>query len=440
MSYKIMMDSGDGNFINILSYNNKNKCILEPKLTDEVNTIGDLEFKMPPTHKYYDLPHILKSTVEVYEDNDCIWFGRVLSIETNYYREKIVHCEGAMGWFNDVPTTFKEYEKTSTRQLFRKLLNDYYVGAEENRRIRVGNVTVEDIEMSERVGYDTILNVIESKCLDQVEGYIFFRKDEHGYWADWLKEMPYTCNQPIDFGLNLIDIKSTFDGSEIITAILPYGDTVRQNDDPGYGDPIPEGDSRIGKPLVLYPGYESNVIKSSWVDQYGLIIKPVQFSGSKKVQDLYVKANKYLMEELYNRLTFEISAIDLKHSPKDGNSNYQAFKLGQKVKCKSLPHGLYDINEAGEKVSREFPLLKIEIELDTATKTVSLGTAPRKKMTDLMLNNADVVTPGNGMVFEIQEMVEDPVTHVMTPVFKRIKDTVISFFYTNDYTNEEPGE
>ena len=36
----------------------------------------------------------------------------------------------------------------------------------------------------------------------------------------------------------------------------------------------------------------------------------------------------------------------------------------------------------------------------------------------------------------IQEMIEDPVTHVITPVFKRIKDAVVSFFYSDEESEE----
>ena len=112
------------------------------------------------------------------------------------------------------------------------------------------------------------------------------------------------------------------------------------------------------------------------METYGKIISVVTFSGVTDPVVLKSKAEDYLREEMYNRLTFECEAVELKSFGPGANDNYDHFKLGQKVKCKSIPHAL----------DSEFPLIKMSIDLDSAVKTVSLGTAPRKKLTEIVKN------------------------------------------------------
>lgn len=447
MSYTVLMDDGGGNFTSILDFDNPNKTLIEPKLNMEVSTIDSFEFIMPPTHQNYGLPKPLKTTVEVYEDDDgsdpskCIWFGRVLTIETDYYRQKHITCEGALGWLNDIVCSYHPYGEQRLAILFSDILVNYYTQADQTRKILPGLVTVDSFLVNEQIEYDTTLNVVQKKCLDRTEGYILFRKNANGYYMDWLKnpaeDFPfvYSGNQPIEFGLNLIDLKSTFDGSDVFTAILPYGDTLRANNDPEYGDLIPDDDPRIGTPLTLpEPFFENKIITSNWVDQYGLIVKPVRFSGVKKVSELINKAQEYLNEYFYDRLTFEMSAVDLAHDPHRSDENYTPFRLGQNVKCQSKPHALVS-PDGGYFV---FPLLKLEIELDSATKTITVGTAPRKKITDYTLENASFdmnfeIDP-KGLVLEIGKKVWDDVSGGWKTTWQRFLSGVFSI-----QTEEEPN-
>lgn len=68
--------------------------LLNPTMDTELNGAGSFDFTLPPDHAFYDVPTILTSDVEVYEDNDLIWFGRPVSIEKDWNNQKIVSCEG----------------------------------------------------------------------------------------------------------------------------------------------------------------------------------------------------------------------------------------------------------------------------------------------------------------------------------------------------------
>lgn len=77
-----------------------------PKLHIEVNTAGTLDFELPPTNVAYSriIPmvtelHVIKDNQKTHDKH--IWFGRVLTIDTDLYGPKTVHCEGGLAYLND---------------------------------------------------------------------------------------------------------------------------------------------------------------------------------------------------------------------------------------------------------------------------------------------------------------------------------------------------
>lgn len=77
-----------------------------PKLHIEVNTAGTLDFELPSTNVAYSriIPmvtelHVIKDNQKTHDKH--IWFGRVLTIDTDLYGLKTVHCEGGLAYLND---------------------------------------------------------------------------------------------------------------------------------------------------------------------------------------------------------------------------------------------------------------------------------------------------------------------------------------------------
>lgn len=77
-----------------------------PKLHIEVNAAGTLDFELPSTNVAYSriIPmvtelHVIKDNQKTHDKR--IWFGRVLTIDTDLYGIKTVHCEGGLAYLND---------------------------------------------------------------------------------------------------------------------------------------------------------------------------------------------------------------------------------------------------------------------------------------------------------------------------------------------------
>ena len=77
-----------------------------PKLHIEVNAAGTLDFELPMTNVAYSkiIPmvtelHVLKDNQKTHDKH--IWFGRILTINTDLYGTKTCHCEGGLAYLND---------------------------------------------------------------------------------------------------------------------------------------------------------------------------------------------------------------------------------------------------------------------------------------------------------------------------------------------------
>lgn len=77
-----------------------------PKLHIEVNAAGTLDFELPMTNVAYSkiIPmvtelHVIKDNQKTHDKR--IWFGRVLTIDTDLYGTKTIHCEGGLAYLND---------------------------------------------------------------------------------------------------------------------------------------------------------------------------------------------------------------------------------------------------------------------------------------------------------------------------------------------------
>lgn len=85
----------------------------DPKLHLEVNSAGTLEFSITPDNVGYDKLVPMKTQFIVMRSdspekngtrqrNEIIWFGRALTIDTDFYKVKSIHCEGGLSYLNDV--------------------------------------------------------------------------------------------------------------------------------------------------------------------------------------------------------------------------------------------------------------------------------------------------------------------------------------------------
>ena len=417
--YRVTWDGQD-----ILDYTDERMVLLSPHLEMEVNMAGSLHFVVPPYHTFYDLftdQTMLISDVEVYEDGEMIWFGRPIELKTDFFKQKEIYCEGGLGYFNDSVHEKNKYDGVSLHDFFRKVVANHNYQVDPPRQFLVGNITVDNKSVYRESNYEKTIDVLRGQCLDTTDGYFFVRKVDGKNYIDWLKDMPYTCNQTIEFAENMLNVMTSFDGSDFATCVFPLG----ANDD--NGDPINVMSVNNGDYLII----------SDMAKIYGKIVTVVQFNDIEDKTELLAEGKKALERILYNSRIIECAAADL-HS-KDGSK--EIFRIGQMVHCLSEPHGL----------EMDLPLSKMDLYLDTAAKNITLGIIKKKTLTRITKakenNDVDSYTPDpytptppaiedlNGDEWEIIMPDEngDPITAIRMPI-------KITIARDPNKTTYQPGE
>lgn len=329
-------------------------AILSPSLETELNSAGSFEFTLPPDHPNYDEITVMMTDIEVLEDGDLIFFGRVAEVSIDWYKQKRVTCEGALAYLNDTAIRPHTFEGVLISDVFKHIIAQHNSQVAQNRQLNVGNITITDRYVYTEFEYDNCLSVLQSTCVDSTGGYLFVRKDENDVmYIDWLKDMPYASDQPVQFASNLLDLTQDVKAEDICTVILPLGGQV----------------DGVTLTIASVNGGSDILESASGISLYGRIIKIKQWSDIEDAQALKDKAQQWLEDEQYDKLTIEADTAELHYL--DGSVG--AFKVGQMVNVISSPHG----------IDKEFPIIKMSISLDSGVKKATIGTPPRKELTEL---------------------------------------------------------
>lgn len=350
MIYSVYVDG-----INIYE-EDPDKTLIEPSSETELNSAGSFEFTMPVNHMYYDMPRPLLSDVEIRENNEIVWFGRVIQIEKDWNNQKIVHCEGALAYFNDSIQRPKEYDDgdQSIKTFFRDLIDRHNEQVPANRRFVVGEVNIDEKFVYRKLDYENTLSCLEQMCINAEGGYLITRKVDGTNYIDWVREVPYIGNQPLQYGLNLTDLDQTFDYSELATAVIPLGDE--------------DANTKV-RPTCADENGGLDYIESDLAKIYGRITKVVEFDGVTLPIDLKEAGEKYLADNQFEPLTIETSAAELAYF----NPEYSVFKVGMNVQVTSTPHG----------IDMQLPILKMGLSLDSGEKSITIGNVKKKTLTEI---------------------------------------------------------
>lgn len=361
---------------NTLLYNSSTPLskfeVVSPRLILADNQAGSLSLTLTPNNICYSSIKRLTTDISVYSDDDEIWSGRVLTEKTDFYKNRILYCEGALAFFNDSIQPQAEYHNMSVRGFLETLVTIHNNKVGENRRFTVGTVTVTDPNDSlyRYTNYETTLDCINDKLINRLGGHIRVRYEDGERYLDYLADYPNTNSQVIRFGKNLMDFTKNWDMSDFATVLLPLGCREEESD-------IDALDSYLTVESVN--GGSKYVISASAVASYGRIEKVVKWDDVTEPSNLLSKANQYLSEIQFDNVVLEVSALDMHYM----DVNVQGIKHLDKIRIESPPHGL----------NRLFPVSKLDTPLDSPDDTIftlgdnvrmSLSTSSKKANSDLL--------------------------------------------------------
>ena len=360
MIYKVLMDGRS------IYESDGNVAILEPKLEQEVNTAGSFDFTVPRNHAFYDDVTLLTPEIEVYESDELIFFGRPTEIEMDIDLQLMIHCEGALAYFNDsviAPFEFNEIERTELLEYF---VNQHNANVPENRRFQIGNVTMPLKYVYRKVEkYTKTLDCLNEYLLDSEGGYLMVRKENGIRYIDWFDSIPYRNTQPVRFALNLMTLSQKVN-ADFVTSVIPIGANELT--------------------IASVNGGRVYLDSDEYISQYGRITGIAEFSDVENPETLMALGEYYLETQDYGRPSINVTAAELHYI----NDEYTPFRIGEKVQVSSTPHSLEAV----------LPIVKLTINLDKADKEIEIGTLDRRSLTELVNDGSGTMVSGTTFLYD----------------------------------------
>lgn len=303
--------------------------ILDARIKLEVNKVGSFDFTIYPTHPLYGAIQKLKSTVEVYQDSVLIFRGRVLSDTVGFYQNKDITCEGDLAFFNDTIMRPYAYEG-SVVGFIQSIIDSHNAQVEAEKQFTLGTLTVTDPNdyiVRSSIEYEKTWDVINDKLLDLLGGYIMVRRQGGVNYIDYLEDSEYMSTQAIELGVNLLDTIKETRADEIITALIPLG--AKLEDQEGN-----ETDERLT--IAAINGGLDYVHDEAAVAQYGWIFATETWDDVTEATNLLTKANAKLATLVNLGVSIDLRAIDLSMV----DISIDELRIFEYVQITSAPHGL----------------------------------------------------------------------------------------------------
>lgn len=299
------------------------------EITLEVNKSGSFVFSVYPDHFYYDNFIKMKTVIKVTKDSKIVFRGRILNDVTDYFNNKVITCEGEMGFLQD--SIIRPFDFSGTPEvLFKKFVNEHNSQVDDFKKFKIGTVTVTDPNnyiARSNSAYETALSNLNSRLIeDSLGGYFYITHDNSDIpTLHYLADFTNVATQVIEFGQNLKDYTKTTKADDIATAIIPLGAT------------IDDGNSETEDPrltIASVNGGKDYVYDESAVALRGWIFKTVTWDDVTKASILKSKAEEYLNSVINQNITIELNAIDLHLLDK----SIESFNVCDYIRVYSVPH------------------------------------------------------------------------------------------------------
>lgn len=295
-------------------------------IRETLNKGGTATITLIPGHPFYDAFNPLKTEVVFYKNDVLRWRGRALVPDDDLYCRRTIVCEGELCFLNDAIRRPCSLSGTATT-VFGRVIADYNTAVEPWKRFAVGTVTVDvnvalEINKAEKV-YETVQRLVKN-----YGGYIIFDSAPDGTRRiNWYKSLPYTCNQRIRFGKNLLDYSAQSAVTGFVTRLIPYG-----------------AEDENGNPLKLNSyGYGKDYVENeAAIEMCGIVEDCVYYDDVTDVFSLHNRATEDLLKASTLPRVIQLTALDLSHQ----DVALESFMIGQRVGGESKPHGMtgeYDL-------------------------------------------------------------------------------------------------
>lgn len=365
MIYKIKLDG------KVLYYpGDRQAAVINPELDLQTGYAGELTLKVPPLNPLYGEIHNRKSMVSVYRGNTEIFYGEVRTREKDRFKNQPVKATGALSFLADSILPQQEWHDISPRDLLDAWLQLHNNQVEDRKKIYTGVVTIHDSNDSlyRITDRENTLEAIRDKLVDRLGGYLRLRHENDKLYLDWLTIQEYGkyCEQPIQFGENLMDYSETMTADDVFTALIPLGAAIEQETDENASE-----FERLEKNVDITSVNDGKdyIYSKEAVENFGWVWRTEKWDDVSVPANLLKKATEFLTSNQYESLVISLTAVDLSLFGQD----YDSFDIGDRVLCNAIPYGMKKV----------LPVMEMKIPLQQPDQAqLTLGENLQQSFTD----------------------------------------------------------
>lgn len=365
MIYKIKLDG------KVLYYpGDRQAAVINPELDLQTGYAGELTLKVPPLNPLYGEIHNRKSMVSVYRGNTEIFYGEVRTREKDRFKNQPVKATGALSFLADSILPQQEWHDISPRDLLDAWLQLHNNQVEDRKKIYTGIVTIHDSNDSlyRITDRENTLEAIRDKLVDRLGGYLRLRHENDKLYLDWLTIQEYGkyCEQPIQFGENLMDYSETMTADDVITALIPLGAAIEQETDENASE-FEQLEKNVD--ITSVNDEKDYIYSKTAVENFGWVWRTEKWDDVSVPANLLKKATEFLTSNQYESLVISLTAVDLSLFGQD----YDSFDIGDRVLCNAIPYGMKKV----------LPVMEMKIPLQQPDQAqLTLGENLQQSFTD----------------------------------------------------------
>lgn len=408
--------------------------VSDAQIVKEVNKFDSFSFTIYPENPGFNEINPFSTLVKVQNirTGEVEFDGRVISpspaMDSDGIVSREVTCEGLMGYLCDSFQYYVEEQhygdsasQTGLQLYIQTLLNRHNQAVEEQKRVYMGNVTLQTFDTSsgvtKSISRGSTWDNISDKLIDVFGGEMRVRRgDDDKLYLDYAEKLGTTRATRIRIAQNLQESSQEADPTEVITRLYPYGCklTVTTTDDEG-NEVEEETEERLTIESVNNNiPYIDDIVA---IQRYGIIEGYQEWDDITQPANLLAKAQDWLGENNQLPVSTSITAVDLSLLGIDADS----FKI----------HDSYPVYN---------PLIGLDMTLEIVKQTIDVN-EPENSTFDLgevsYTLSADIA--GGNLPGEYYEFVSKTETGI-TNVNNSVKVTNASIKVYEDRINQTVQE
>lgn len=397
----------------------------EPTLSLEINKVGTLNFSIYPEHPYFDRLHKITSKIEAYRNGKTIFRGRIINDSQSIYNCKNIECESTLAFLNDTIAKPRVFQGTPA-ELFTFLIENHNSQVSSDKQFKIGNITVKDSNDYIRRSWDAhakTLDLINTRCIDSLGGYVIERYEKDGTYLDWLADITKISNQIIEFGENLMDIFTNNDASNIFSVVVPLGANLEQEDGTFKRLTIDSVNNNV-----------DYLVNNLVLQKYGWIVAPLEKTTWDDVtlpENLKTKGEDFLNKNCgLVSSTIELTALDLSSC----DINIEEFFIYEKVNIFSKHHN-FDASYLLKSIIIPFNRPQdIKITLGETKTTITGINLGNKQEIDNIINRVGTIESDYVTNKELPNIIDESIKD--SSIIKQLPDEIM-FSVQEEYTKIE---